>query len=99
MWAQIVKARVTPDGKKQMRQLVDETDGPQNEREGWLRTIVMEDQDNPELVYTLVLFENEDIARRGEQSPDVEALTRRLQQIMQGTPEFINLNVLTERSR
>ena len=99
MWAQIIKSRMKPEFEDQAEQIQRQAEENNTVREGWLRTIVMRDQHNPDEVYTLIVFESEEAARRGEQTPEVQAIAQKMQQLADGPPEFIDLDVLFDRSR
>ncbi len=99
MWAQIVKSRMKPGAEDRLLQLDAEMSGQITQRGGWLQTIVLRDQKNPEQTYAVVLFESEDAARASESSPEVQEFARRIQSNMEGQPEFIDCDVLLHRQR
>lgn len=98
MWAQLMSFKVKPGkdtaGLREQLQAVEQPDS------GLLRTIVMQDQKNPDQFYTLVLFESEEKARAREVDPRREEGLRvfraTLADKLAGPPEFTDLAVVEE---
>jgi hypothetical protein len=67
---------------------------------GLLRTIVMQDQSDPGHVFVLVVFESEEKARAREADPrrheGIQALRTDPVAVLQGAPEYTDLNVLAD---
>ena len=67
MWAQLMRLRVKPGqdtaGLREQLQAVEQPGS------GLLRTMIMQDQKDPDLFFTLVVFESEDKARARERDP------------------------------
>ena len=67
---------------------------------GLIRTLVMRDQTEPTRLYTLVVFKSEEQARAREQDPRrserLEAARSIMADILEGPPEFTNLEVVDE---
>jgi heme-degrading monooxygenase HmoA len=61
--------------------------------------IALENQNDPREYYTLVIFESEAAARENERSPQQAKRLERFQQIFEGPPEYVDLNVVHDRSR
>jgi hypothetical protein len=63
----------------------------------------MLDQDDPTMLYLMVVFESEEQARAREQDPRRAEVLQRVRAIMEevldGLREFVNLNVLEETTR
>jgi antibiotic biosynthesis monooxygenase (ABM) superfamily enzyme len=98
MWAQIIKARLKAGAEEDMRKLEKEF-----EAEGgnvpWVRSIVLEDQNDPGEYYNIVFFESEEAARANEHTPEQQDRIRRIQALYEGQPEFVDCNVIYEASR
>jgi len=67
MWAQLMRWQLKPGkdtaGLREQLQAVEQPDS------GLLRTMIMQDQKDPEQFYTLVVFESEEKARAREPDP------------------------------
>ena len=67
MWAQLMRWRLKPGkdtaGLREQLQAVEQPDS------GLLRTMIMQDQKDPDEFYTLVVFESEEKARARERNP------------------------------
>ena len=67
---------------------------------GLVRSLMMRDQHDPSRIYTLVVFESEDKARRREQDPrrNERLATARsiMADIFEGPPQFTDLQVVDE---
>lgn len=96
MWAQLIKARVKPEAMDGASGILEEVRSRIRQRPGLVRQIVMENQRDPEEIYTLLVFENEEVAREGERSPEQQEFAKRLASLNLGQPEFVDLNVIAE---
>jgi hypothetical protein len=67
---------------------------------GLLRTMIMQDQKDPDQFYTLVVFESEEKARAREREPcrqeGLQVLRAMLADRLAGPPEFTDLAVVEE---
>jgi hypothetical protein len=98
MWAQLMSFRVQPGkdmvGLREQLQAVEQPDS------GLLRTIVMQDQKDPDQFYTLVVFESEEKARAREGDPrreeGLQVFRAMLAERLAGPPEFSDLAVVEE---
>jgi hypothetical protein len=67
---------------------------------GLLRSIVMQDQNDPRQAYMLVVFESEEKARARESDPrrqdNMHAARAVMAEIFDGAPEFVDLTVVDE---
>jgi quinol monooxygenase YgiN len=98
MWAQLMRWRLKPGkdtaGLREQLQAVEQPDS------GLLRTMIMEDQKDPDQFYTLVVFESEEKARARERDPrreqGLQVLRAKLSDILAGPPEFTDLAVVEE---
>jgi heme-degrading monooxygenase HmoA len=98
MWAQLMRWRLKPGkdlaGLREQLQAVEQPDS------GLLRTMIMQDQKDPDQYFTLVVFESEEKARARERDPrrqeGVQALRAMLADILAAPPEFTDLAVVEE---
>jgi heme-degrading monooxygenase HmoA len=99
MWAQLIKARIRPGKEEEARNIVQEFE---SELGGatppWQQITVCQNQRDPSEVYTLVVFESEEKARENERSPEQDRRYRRLTEVYEGQPEFVDMNVVFQRS-
>jgi quinol monooxygenase YgiN len=100
MWAQIIKMRLKPDQDAQLSDLMDEIAYAEQPGSGLLRSTTMRDQHDPNLIYTMVVFDREESARAREQDPRREQILQsaraKMAQMFDGPPEFIDLDVVME---
>jgi hypothetical protein len=98
MWAQLIRMRVKPG--KDTAEMIEMIRAAEQPGSGLVRSIFMHDQADPELLYTLVVFESEEHARAREQDPRrAERLTAArsiMAEIVEGPPEFTDLVVVDE---
>ncbi len=98
MWAQLMGFRLKPGkdtaGLREQLQAVEQPDS------GLLRTMIMQDQKDPDQFYTLVVFETEEKARARERDPrrqeGLQVLRAMLADRLAGPPEFTDLAVSEE---
>jgi quinol monooxygenase YgiN len=98
MWAQLMRFRVKPGkdtaGLREQLQAVEQPDS------GLLRTMIMQDQKDPDQFYTLVVFESEEKARARESDPrrqeGLQVLRAMLADRLAGPAEFTDLAVVEE---
>jgi quinol monooxygenase YgiN len=97
MWAQLVKARLKPGQEAELQRIQEEfVERERQNPTGWLRSIWLQNQNDPQESYTIVFFESEEKARQREQTPEQQAMVQRLQACMEGPPEFVDFNVVEE---
>lgn len=98
MWAQLQKLKTEPDRQAGLLDVLDQIRAIEQEDSGWLKTMVMRSQADPQVVFVLVLFESEDKARAREQDPHrqqgVQAIRAAMGDVLDGPPEFFDLDVL-----
>jgi hypothetical protein len=98
MWAQLMKWRLKPG--KDTTGLREQLQAVEQPGSGLLRTMIMQDQKDPDQFYTLVVFENEEKARTRERDPrrreGLQALRAMLADILASPPEFTDLAVVEE---
>ena len=98
MWAQLIKSRAKPGKEAEIRNLG-------NEFEAQGGTMPMQylftctNQNDPTEYYTFAVFESEEAARQNESSPEQAGRVNRMQELFDGQPEFVDLNVEFHRSR
>ena len=100
MWAQIIKTRVKPGSDADVAVLMDQLKAAEQADSGLIRSTTMREQNDPDSLYIMVVFNSEESARTREQDPRREpglaAARETMARIFEGAPEFINLNVLME---
>jgi hypothetical protein len=101
MWAQLIKMRLKP-GKDddELVAVMDLLRSAEQPGSGLIRSTTMRDQQDPTWAYTVVVFDSEESARAREQDPRreqaLEAVRQKLADLVDGPPEFVDLNVVTE---
>ncbi len=100
MWAQLSTVRVNEGGVDAVGEAMDQLRSFEQPDSGLLRTIVMQDQNDPARLLVLVVFESEEKARARENDPrrqeGVQALRTSLAEVLQGAPEYTDLNVIAD---
>jgi hypothetical protein len=98
MWAQLISMRLKAGKDDDLPKLFDQLSAVEQPGSGLVRSLAMRDQSDPSRVYTLVLFESEEMARAREQDErrqdglaDARAT---MSEIFDGPPEFIDLTVI-----
>jgi hypothetical protein len=100
MWAQLIKFRVKPGAEDQLRSIEKEFEARGRDGStGWVRTFALHDQNDPQVYYNLVYFESEEKARENERRSQQSDLIGRMQALMDGSPEFVDLLPVFEASR
>jgi hypothetical protein len=98
MWAQLIKMRLKPG--KDMTKVNEQIKAADEPGTGLVRTLYMHDQKDPSQVYALVVFESEEQARAREQDPQREERLKPAREtmadVLEGSPEFVDLNVVEE---
>ena len=98
MWAQIIKSRMKPGVEDDMASIGDEMRARIGQRPGLIRSLWMQNQNDPQEYYTLIVFETEEQAREGERTLEQDELFQRVRAMTEGTPEYVDLNVIEEVS-
>lgn len=100
MWAQLIKMRTKPGQHVGVQALLQELDAAEPRGSGLVRSIAMQDQNDPSQVYVLVIFESEEVARIREQDPARQealgAMRAMMADVFEGPPEFVDLTVVRE---
>ncbi len=100
MWAQIIKTRVKPDSEADLTLLMDQLKAAEQADSGLIRSTTMRDQNDPDSLYIMVVFDREESARAREKDPRREsglaAARETMARIFESAPEFVDLNVVME---
>ena len=100
MWAQLITARIKPERQADIEAVQEELERRSRDGStGWLRTIALQNQNDPEEHYMLVFFESEEKARENERSPEQQEMVQRFSDMFDGSPSFVDLNPVYDRSR
>ena len=98
MWVQLMKWQLKPG--KDTAGLREQLQAVEQPGSGLLRTMIMQDQKNPDQFFTLVVFESEEKARARERDPrreeGLQVLRTMLADRLAGPPEFTDLAVVEE---
>ena len=98
MWAQLIKMHLKPG--EDTTAMVEEIKAAEQPGSGLVRTLMMHDQQDPNAVYTLVVFESEEQARAREADPRRAERLQTAREIMAAifdeAPEFTDLEVVDE---
>jgi quinol monooxygenase YgiN len=101
MWAQLQKVRTKPERAADLLAVFGQLRAIEQADSGLVRTMVMQSQADPTLVYVLVVFDSEEKARAREEDPRRQEALARLRAdmggILDGPPEFFDLNVVLEQ--
>ena len=102
MWIQIIKARLRPGKEAEFAGLMDRLLAIEQPGSGLVRSTATRDTDDPGTVYMIVAFESEEKARAREADPrrqrGLAPIRQTMAEIFDGTPEFINLEVVAEHT-
>ena len=98
MWAQLMRFRLKPG--KDTAGLREQLQAVEQPGSGLLRTMIMQDQKDPDQFYTLVVFESEEKARARERDPRRQEALKSVQALMAdlfvGAPEYVDLTVVQD---
>lgn len=97
MWAQLMKVSSKSENEVDLVRIFKQLRDIEQDDSGLLRTMAMRSQSEPDVVYTLVLFESEDKARARESDPrrqeGLMPIRAAMADILDGSPEFADLTV------
>ena len=100
MWAQLITMRFQPGKEPGLKEMIEQLRSAEQPNSGLVRHIAMQDQDDPSRFLMLALFESEEAARAREndsrRAEGLKAMRATMTQIIDGAPEFTNLNVVYE---
>jgi quinol monooxygenase YgiN len=95
-----MKVRSKPERDSELQALFEQLQAVEQPESGLVRTTVLRSQHDPDVVYVLVVFENEEKARAREQDPrrqeGLKGVQTAMAQVLDGPPEFIDLAVLRD---
>lgn len=99
MWAQIIKVRVKPGKEADLRRIMEQIRALEQPDSGLLRSSMLRDKKDAHTFYTMIVVESEEKARARERDPrrvGLQALQAQLAAVLDGPPEFTDLEVLDE---
>jgi quinol monooxygenase YgiN len=100
MWAQLITARLKAGKEDQLPKLYEQLRAAEQPGTGLIRSTAMKDQNDPNRVYMLIVFESEEKARERENDPRREEGLREaratMADIFETPPEFVDLAVVEE---
>ena len=100
MWAQLITTRLKAGREGDLPVLIDQLRATEQAGSGLVRSIAMQDQNDPSSVYMLVVFESEAAARSRETDPrreeGMQAARATMAEIFETPPEFVDLTVAGE---
>lgn len=99
MWAQIIKVRVKPGKQEDLRRVLEQVRAIEQPDSGLLRSSMMRDKKDQNAYYMMIVVESEEKARAREQDPrreGLQSLQARLAQLLEGPPEFVDLDVVDD---
>ena len=102
MWTQIIKTRLKSGKEAELAELMDQLKAIEQPNSGLVRSTAARDQKDPNAIYLIVTFESEEKARAREQDErrreGLQAVRQTMMQIFEGSPEFIDLDVIAEHA-
>jgi heme-degrading monooxygenase HmoA len=106
MWAQLTKMRLKTDKEQDIaalfKQHLKEIEAYEQPDSGLLRTMAMQDQNDPSQFYVLIVFDSEEKARAREQDPrrqeGLKSAMAGWAEIIDGPVEFVDLSVVQDVS-
>ena len=99
MWAQIIKVHVKPGKEDDLREVMEQVRAIEQPNSGLLRSTMLRDKKDPHTFYSMIVMESEDKARARERDPrrtGLAELQAQLAHLLDGPPEFIDLDVVYE---
>lgn len=100
MWAQLITVRLKPGHEDDLALLEADLRTIEQPGSGLIRSLGMQDQNDPRKAYLLVVFESEEKARARESDPRrqeaLQAVQARMAEMFDGAPEFVDLAVIGE---
>lgn len=100
MWAQLISFDFKPGKEAELSRLVEHLQKIEQPESGLIREVAMSDQKNPTRAYVLAIFESEEKARQRENDPrrseGAQVMRALMADVLEGAPEFVDLNVVAE---
>jgi hypothetical protein len=101
MWAQLITARLKPGREGEVTKLFEQVQAIEQPGSGLLRSTFMCNQNDPSMLYMLVVFDSEESARAREQDQrreqGLQAVRASMAEMLDGPPEFTDLLVVNDR--
>ena len=102
MWAQMISMTLKPGKEGELPRLYEQLHAAEQPGSGLIRTMAMQDQNDPSRVISLVIFESEEKAREREgdqrRQEALQGVRATMAEIFEGPPEFVDLTVLQDRA-
>lgn len=102
MWIQIIKTRLKSGKDAELTALMDQLKAIEQPNSGLVRSTATRDQKDPNTIYLIVTFESEEKARAREhderRQAGLQSVRQTMAQIFDGSPEFIDLDVIAEHT-
>ena len=102
MWAQLIKARVKEGSEEGLERLFQQLRDAEQADSGIVRTLVMREQQDPNSLSMLVVFESEEKARARESDPrrneGLGAARATMAEIFDSAPSFTDFVVVAEHT-
>jgi quinol monooxygenase YgiN len=100
MWAQLISTRLKDGVDDKVQELMTKLQSIEQPGSGLVRSTAMRDQNDPNRLLLLVVFESEEAARAREADPrreeGLQAVRALMGEIFAGPPEFTDLTVVQE---
>ena len=100
MWAQLITMNLKQGKDEDVQGFVDLLRAAEQPDSGLVRSLTMRDQNDPNRIYTLVVFQSEEHARARENDPRRQELLQparaAMADMLDGAPEFVDLAVVAE---
>ena len=100
MWARLITTRLKPGKEDQLGRVYEQLRAAEQPDTGLVRSIAMQDQNDPTRAFMLVIFESEEKARARESDPRrqeaLAAVRATMAEVFDGPPEFVDLIVTDE---
>lgn len=100
MWAQLITTRLKAGHEGDLAPLAENLKKIEQPGSGLVRSLAMQDQNDPNRVYMLVVFESEEKARARESDPrrqeGLQEVRTVMAEILEEGREFVDLTVVNE---
>lgn len=100
MWAQLISMRLKAGGEAGLPTVLEQLRAVEQPDSGLRRSTTMRDQNDPNRILTLVVFDSEEKARAREADPrrqaGLQAVRGAMAGVFEGAPEFVDLTVIEE---
>ncbi len=100
MWAQIIKTGLKAGKERELERLHQQFEAAEQPGSGLIWSVTMQDQNDPSVVYMMIVCESEEKARAREKDPRREqglaAARATMAEIFEGPVEFVDLAVVAE---